>query len=195
MKKLNLLIIPAIMLFVFSCKWGGENKEEPEADMQISMASIHEDFFENFMGICGNSYRGEEVYLDSIMTSWKPDEIIMHVSYCDEKQVRIPLHKGSDQSRTWILTKHEQGLLFKHDHRHTDGTPDEITNYGGFAIEGGTPLKQVFPAHEYEFALWPRFSDNEWTLEFNEAKTVFSYSLRKAGKLLFQVDFDLEKPL
>lgn len=189
MKYLKLLIVP--LFIIVSCKGAGEKK----VNMEISMATIHDDFFENFMNICGNSYRGEEVYLDSIMTTWKPDEIIMHVNYCNDHQVRIPLHKGSDHSRTWILTKHEQGLLFKHDHRHEDGTPHEITNYGGFAIEGGTPLKQVFPAHEYEFDLWPRFSDNEWTLEFNPEKTIFSYSLRKAGKLLFQVDFDLSNPL
>jgi hypothetical protein len=194
MKKFSLLTI-SVFLVLVACKWNGKQEDKNEKDMEISMETIHNDFFDNFQAICGNSYRGEEVYLDSIMTSWKPDEIIMHVNYCDDNQVRIPLHKGNDHSRTWILTKHEQGLLFKHDHRHDDGTPDEITNYGGFAINGGTPLKQVFPAHEYEFALWPRFSDNEWTLEFNETKTEFSYSLRKAGKLLFQVDFDLENPI
>jgi len=189
MKYLKLLIVT--LFIIISCKGDGEKK----VDMEISMASIHDDFFGNFMPICGNSYRGEEVYFDSIMTTWKPDEIIMHVNYCSELQVRISLQKGNDHSGTWILTKHEQGLLFKHDHRYEDGTPHEITNYGGFAIVGGTPLKQVFPAHEYEFAMWPKFSYNEWTLEFNEEKTVFSYSLRKAGKLLFQVDFDLSNPL
>ena len=52
---------------------------------------------------------------------------------------------GEDRSRTWILTLSEKGLLFKHDHRHPDGTPDKITMYGGWAAEGGTAYLNVFP--------------------------------------------------
>jgi hypothetical protein len=194
-RTLSFLASLSLAAILITCSQREKSTETKEMDMQISMESIHAEFFRNMSTLCGKSFRGEEVFLDPVLTSWKEDEIIMHVKECNDNQIRIPLHKGNDHSRTWILSRHEEGLLFKHDHRHEDGTPDEITNYGGFAVEGGTALKQIFPAHEYEFDLWPRFSDNEWTLELNEDLTIFSYSLRKAGKLLFQVDFDLTKAI
>ena len=70
----------------------------------------------------------------------------MSVETCGEKEIRIPFRVGEDRSRTWVLTLTDGGLLFRHDHRHADGTPDKVTMYGGLAAPDGTPLRQSFPA-------------------------------------------------
>jgi hypothetical protein len=55
----------------------------------------------------------------------------MHVRTCSENALRIPFHVGDDHSRTWVITRTENGLRLKHDHRHEDGSEDAVTQYGG----------------------------------------------------------------
>ena len=50
---------------------------------------------------------------------------------CDLAEIRIPFHVGEDRSRTWVMTPTSVGLRLKHDHRHEDGSEDEVTQYGG----------------------------------------------------------------
>ena len=46
---------------------------------------------------------------------------IMHVWKVSESEIRIPFHIGENRSRTWVLTKTDNGLRLKHDHRKPDG--------------------------------------------------------------------------
>ena len=117
------------------------------------------------------------------------------MSVCNDTEVQIPFHVGEDKSRTWVLKLDDQGLLLKHDHRHADGTPDEITWYGGYAKTGGTAFSQAFPADEHTAKLIPAASTNEWSLVFGPDKKTLSYILSRDGNMRFQADFDLSKPL
>jgi len=51
-------------------------------------------------------------------------EVLLFVD-CSDKEIRIPFRVGEDKSRTWILSLDDRGLLFRHDHRHADGTPEK----------------------------------------------------------------------
>jgi len=124
--------------------------------------------------------------------------LVMHVASCKEKEVHIPFHVGEDRTRTWILTLKSDGLLFKHDHRYDEHTPDDVTNYGGMSAPGGTAWKQSFPADEFTAKLIPAAKTNVWTLELereNQKPVRFVYDLTRDGKQRFRAVFDLTKPL
>lgn len=109
--------------------------------------------------------------------------------------MRIPFQVGENRSRTWVLTLDEQGLLLKHDHRHADGTPDEITMYGGYATPAGTDRVQSFPADEHTATLIPAAATNEWSLVLNKESKTLSYILKRDGQLRFRADFDLGRAI
>lgn len=152
-------------------------------------------FLKNFKPYAGKSYSGTAIFPEGDKNPFAGKELVITFERCDKKEVRIPFRVGEDKSRTWILTLDKQGLLFKHDHRHEDGTPDEVTNYGGYAAPGGSALKQSFPADDFTASLIPAAATNEWTFVFDKEKGILSYILKRDGQLRFQADFDLTREL
>jgi len=150
-----------------------------------------EDFLKNLKPFCGNRYAGKAVFPEGDKNPFKGEPLTIHFSHCADKEVRIPFQVGNDQSRTWVITLDATGLLLKHDHRHADGTPDEITQYGGYAIKPGISTQQSFPADAYTAKLIPAAATNEWTLIIQPDKKILSYILKRDGQLRFQADFDL----
>src|SRR5690606_10975321 len=80
--------------------------------------------------------------------------LVMHVRECSSDEIKIPFHVGDDHSRTWVITRLApgvpgmSGLRLKHDHRHEDGSPDDITMYGGDTATDGTSGRQEFPVDQ-----------------------------------------------
>ena len=67
---------------------------------------------------------------------------MLHTRSCEDKTIRIPFFKGDVKSRTWVFTINKDNLInLKYDHRHKDGSEDEIIQYGGFSINKG--LKNI----------------------------------------------------
>lgn len=151
-------------------------------------------FLKNLKTYCGNSYQGKAIFPEGDKNPFAGKELKVIFETCKNRVVRMPFHVGEDKSRTWVLTLDKQGLLFKHDHRHEDGTPDEVTNYGGYAATGGTALQQSFPADEFTAKLLPAAVTNEWSFVLDKEKGVLSYILKRDGQLRFQADFDLTQP-
>jgi hypothetical protein len=80
----------------------------------------------------------------------------------------------------------------KHDHRHEDGTEDELSQYGGETVQPGTPGRQEFPADQFSRDLFireniPQSSENIWAMEA-EPPDFFAYELRRPGRF-FRVEF------
>jgi hypothetical protein len=98
---------------------------------------------------------------------------------------------NEDKSRTWILTLSDDGLLFKHDHRHEDGTPDTLTNYGGWATDGGSRFSQSFPADAETGALIPEAVTNVWTFTIDRDAGTFTYFLERHGMPRYKAEFKL----
>ena len=111
--------------------------------------------------------------------------LVAQIAECSTGEIRIPFAVGENQSRTWVLSLGEEGLLLKHDHRHADGTPDEITMYGGWATEGGTARTQSFPADEETAELIPAAATNVWTLTLAVDGSSLTYSLERHGEPRF----------
>jgi hypothetical protein len=93
-----------------------------------------------------------------------------------------------------VLTYENDRILLKHDHRHKDGSDDEITMYGGKTTNNGQATIQIFPADEETKLLIPKASTNVWWITLNDAE--FTYNLRRLGTpRVFKVAFDLSKTI
>lgn len=122
--------------------------------------------------------------------------LTMHVRDCSETEIRIPFAVGEDRSRTWIITRTDKGLRLKHDHRHSDGTPDVVTMYGGDTMAPGSPTRQSFPADAETLTLFRQQGllpslTNVWALEL-VADDFFVYELARPEGRLFRVRFNLD---
>lgn len=152
-------------------------------------------FVQKISHLCGKRFAGVAVFPEPAPEPFRGATLVMEVKHCTPTEVHIPFLVGEDASRTWQLTLSPTGLLFKHDHRHADGTPDDITNYGGYADARGNAWQQFFPADTETAALIPAAATNEWEMRLSEDGRMFSYVLRRDGKLRFQADFDLSREL
>ncbi len=106
-------------------------------------------------------------------------------------EIRIPFRVGEDKSRTWILSLDDRGLLFKHDHRHADGTPDKVTMYGGWAAPEGTAHRQQFPADSDTRKLIPEAATNVWVIEMDKEKQQLVYYLERHNEPRYRAVFKL----
>lgn len=147
--------------------------------------------------LCGKRFEGKVVTDDPLDANFASQRLIMHVRDCSADEVRIPFHVGQDKSRTWVVTRTDAGLRLKHDHRHEDGTEDELSQYGGDTAAAGTVTRQEFPADAFSKDLFlakgnPASVTNVWAIEAHSA--MFAYELRRPQRF-FRVEFDLTKPV
>lgn len=157
----------------------------------------HDAFFANLRALCGQVFAGKVVEGNASDAAFASQRLIMHVRECGEHVIKIPFHVGEDRSRTWILTRTDSGLQLKHDHRHSDGSDDASTMYGGHTVDGGWPNVQTFPADRFSKELFvaqglPQSIGNTWHLYVYPE--TFTYRLTREGRE-FRVDFDLTRPL
>ena len=149
-------------------------------------------FFDKLSNHCGKSYSGKTVYPENPGENFANKQLLMHVKDCSKTEIRIPFKVGEDTSRTWVFTKTDKGLLLKHDHRHADGTADDVSMYGGYADANSTASKQNFRADDYTASLIPEASSNVWILSFDEEKQTFIYYLERHSKARYKAIFELK---
>jgi hypothetical protein len=156
-------------------------------------------FFANLATLCGKAFAGKIVANEPTSAAADPFEgkaLVFHVRRCSKDRLEVPFHVGEDRSRTWVLTFRGEALSLKHDHRHKDGTPDELTMYGGLTAKPGTAVRQEFPADLETKDLFTRLNlpvsiPNVWAMELEPGKR-FVYELARPGRL-FRVEFDLSR--
>ena len=144
------------------------------------------EFFERLRGLCGASFEGYSSFPPDPEHPFAGRRLVATVATCTETEIRIPFSVGEDRSRTWILARSERGLLLKHDHRHEDGTPDEVTMYGGWATGGGSALSQSFAADEHTRALLPEAATNVWTVSLAPDGSGLTYYLERHAEPRFK---------
>lgn len=154
-------------------------------------------FIGQLADLCGLKFEGRVVSTDAADADMARQRLLMHVRDCSPQEVRIPFHVGQDTSRTWIVTRTADGLRLKHDHRHADGTEDELSQYGGDTASAGSADRQEFPADAFSKQLFetkgnPASVTNVWAMELTEV--MFAYELRRPERF-FRVEFDLTKPV
>ena len=120
----------------------------------------------------------------------------MHVRECGADVIRVPFHVGDDHSRTWVISRTENGLRLKHDHRHEDGSEDAVTQYGGDSIDHPMTTRAEFPVDQFSIDMFNREGltasvTNVWAMEIDDK--VFAYELSRENRF-FRVEFDLTTP-
>jgi len=154
-------------------------------------------FFEQVTSLCGKAFMGKVVSTDAADSNFATKKLVMHVRKCNDSSIEIPFHVGDDASRTWVLSRTGSGLQLKHDHRHQDGSSDELTMYGGHTVDSGFAQAQSFPADAPTKSMFarlglPQSNGNTW--QFYIYPESFSYRMVRDGRE-FKVDFDLSKPI
>ncbi|MRX27107.1 hypothetical protein [Kangiella sp. HZ709] len=192
MKKILLAVISVGLLA--ACETQMKSKKHNPKDLKTAReetrtkadTAMQDAYFQSLILQCGKTFVGKTVFPDDPNHDFAGKTLVAHLQSCTDKEIRIPFQVGEDKSRTWIVTKTEQGLLLKHDHRHKDGTPDEITMYGGYAgsYKGskGAPFKQHFLADKYTAKLIPAASSNVWTISLDPEKMQLTYDLERHQK-------------
>ena len=150
-------------------------------------------FLNNIAQLCGQTFAGGETFIAEGRESWAHKSFVMHVTVCEDDRVYVPFHLDDDHSRTWMFLVEDGRLRFRHDHRHEDGTPEDITMYGGYSDGLGTSILQSFPADEYTCDMIPTSCDAVWRVFLSEDLSTFTYQLLYQDELLFEGAFDISK--
>lgn len=152
-------------------------------------------FFNELKSLEGKTFYGKAIYMPDTTKAndfWGK-ELKFTVNKGKNSVLRLPFQVGENKSRTWVLTKSKNGIQLKHDHRHDDGSPDSITNYGGNSDPKiSTALAQYFPADAFTAKLIPAASTNRWIMEFSPDKKKFYYILQRDNVMRFKAEFNLE---
>lgn len=194
-----LLLLPlAAALALGGCVLGHTARAPSAHERGIADARAGE-LLERLRPLCGQAFAGR-IVADTPRSADDPfagKPLLMHVRGCEADAIRIPFHVGDDRSRTWVFQRRDGGLQFKHDHRHRDGSEDELTQYGGDLAAGAQPGRYEFPADPYSRALFRRLGrevsvPNVWAVEIDGQRMI--YELARPGRL-FRVEFDLTRPV
>lgn len=182
--------LPTLLVLVLGaltgCSTGPSRSELPDEQ---------ERFWSALSAYCGEAFEGRVVEDSSASPDFARTPLVMHVRVCEEGRILIPFHIADDRSRTWVFARTPDGLRLKHDHRHADGSEDDITQYGGNTRGTGTARTQEFYADAATAALIPAASTNVWTVQIDPGR-VFAYALRRDGTdRRFRVEFDLTAPV
>jgi len=148
-------------------------------------------FFHEFSQFCGQTFEGKTVFPDDPGKDFAGKKLVMHVAKCTDSEIRVPFKVGENTSRTWVISRTDKGLLLKHDHRHADGTPDEVTMYGGYANSQSSAFIAHFEADEATAKMLPEAKTNVWTLEIKNKQ--FIYYLKRHNKPRYKAVFDISK--
>lgn len=185
--RISVALAPCLLL-VLACGAAPDSSSPASDDPRA-------EFWNTLTALCGQAFAGSVVENEPADPTFDTQPLVMHVRECTDEEIRIPFHVGEDRSRTWVISRTGEGLRLKHDHRHEDGTPDEVTQYGGDTTDPGTATSQSFPADAGTAELIPAAATNVWTLELIPGET-FAYALRREGtERRFRAEFDLRRPV
>ena len=169
------------------------------ATVPTAPAPQQDAFMASLNALCGQRFLGRVVTTDAADADFARSRLVMHVRDCSADEVRIPFHVGDDTSRTWVISRNDDGgLTLKHDHRNPAGEPDGLHWYGGDTTSAGTANRQEFPVDEFSIELFNAgnaavSTTNVWAVEVHPGR-IYAYELRRANRHL-RVEFDLTRPI
>lgn len=152
-------------------------------------------FWNELKSLCGKAFAGTVAAAPADDTTFKEKSLVMHVRSCEKDRIRIPFVVGNDRSRTWVLTRKNDRIELRHDHRHEDGKPDAVTMYGGWTTSIGMPTRQMFPADEQTVKVIAAAATNVWWIDIVPGEH-FSYNLRRMGSERYiSIRFNLKETI
>lgn len=163
--------------------------------------SAQDAFMDRVQTHCGKAYSGQLVSTDAADAEMVGVDMVMHVRECTPDTVKISFNVGDNRSRTWVITETGDGMRLKHDHRHEDGTEDDVTQYGGDTDNDGSATRQDFPVDQYSIDMFNEnglevSTVNVWAFYFGD--DTLTYEMTRPYKVepktrLFRVEFDLSE--
>lgn len=184
-------LLAVLAVFIGACAAGP--RTPPSADPPPGDA-----FWRALTVLCGKAFEGRMIEGTAPGdAAFGGQRMVMHVRECDAQRIKIPFHVGENRSRTWVITRLPEGhLRLKHDHRHADGSEEDLTQYGGDTRVASTGAHQEFHADALTARMLPAAATNIWTLAISPDGKAFTYGLRReAENRRFRVDFDLTRPV
>jgi hypothetical protein len=156
-------------------------------------------FLERLNALCGQTFEGRVVTTDEADADFRASRLIMHVRDCSPDEVGIPFAVGEDRSRRWVITRTDQGLRLKHDHRDPEGVIHGYHMYGGDTASVGSAMRQEFPVDQESIDQFIAgdaqvSTTNVWAVEVHPGQ-MFAYELRRPSGRFLRVEFDLARPL
>lgn len=188
MKIKYLFFIPLLLLA--ACAQEQEAVVETEQPYELFFAAMSQQ--------CGNAYQGSLTTAppgDDMITF--EDVLVVHFRECSDDVLKLPFHIQTvangewNRSRTWIYTKHEDGLELRHDHRKPDGSEDDVTMYGGLQYGVNESNVQIFQS-------LPRTEETGifrgWRVEIDPGVR-YTYGTIRGDEWSWRIDFDLTSPI
>jgi len=163
----------------------------PYAEAEPEPQSPQDLFFDNLAALCGQTFEGESSFPDDPEHDLVDVELRAHVESCTEDEIRVPFIAGEDESRTWVITRTDQGLHLRHDHRYPDGTPHDLTDYGGWASAAGDAHTQYFEADSLTVSKLPEAATNVWMMQMDPEAGEFTYYLERHNEPRFRAELSL----
>ena len=205
MNIINKILMSVSILLLAGCQNISDPSPERtniESKQKTSLQVIENEFWNHLSLSCGKSFIGHSSFPDDVNDSFYGKTLKAVIQDCSDSEIRVPFAVGDNNSRTWIFTKTEQGIQLKHQHLHDDGTPDEVSNYGGMGSDGESALIQAgvdnemnqvtlsFPADQFTQELIPAASTNVWSITFlskpNGEYNGITYYLTRHGEPRFK---------
>jgi hypothetical protein len=189
------IIIALVASFLIGCQSSKKENETAKPKLETesnSKKKVNQVFWNRVASLKGKTFEGEVLEAPD-GNDFKDKKLIMHVLDVKKDTIYIPFNVGDNRSRTWVLTKSENGIQLKHDHRKKDGTEDEVTMYGGVTPNTGFDGLAMFPADQETVDLLPGTATNLWWITIDESR--FSYNLIRIGsEVKYSIEFDLKSP-
>jgi hypothetical protein len=169
----------------------GQDEATAGEDVGLDGRAAQDAFFEELASRCGDEYPGRAIIAPESDDTFHPAYLGMHIAECDDREIRIVFPVDEDRSRTWVIERSDEGLLFTHEHAREDGTLYENSGWGGWATDRGTALFQHFPDHRWTPDRGPEEERSVWRLRIDPVNGQFVYyldrGLRPAYRLVFHM--------
>lgn len=156
-------------------------------------------FFDNLATLCEGTVTGQVISDQDVDADWIGKTLVVGPVSCESDVIRMPLAVGEDRSRTWVVSRDVDALEFRHEHIEPDGSPSAVTEYGGFARDGGTATMQAFPADDLTKTNFTEngiavSNANVWTFEMSDGTLTYTLA-RPATNIApardFRAQFDM----
>ncbi len=171
-------------------------EEKIDDDDLVALSGDEKKFFDRISSLCGKKFEGRQIYMTEGRENFAGEKMVIHFESCTDEKISIPFHIGKDKSRTWLLLAEDGRLRLRHDHRYEDGTPEEITMYGGFSNPNkSTEFSQYFPPDDYTIELLENAPGHEWAFTLTEDMKTMAYCLQYEEELIFKAEFYTDEPL